>query len=108
MITRIVKLTFKEEHIPRFISIWNESKTKIKAFEGCNFVEMLQSNNPNNVCFTYSMWDSEDALNSYRNSELFHNTWAKTKVLFDDKPEAWSTESRGFVGQLKKKNDEED
>lgn len=104
MITRIVKLTFKEEHIPKFILIWKESKAKIAAFEGCNFVEMLQSKNPENICFTYSLWDSEEALNKYRHSELFQNTWAKTKVLFDGKPEAWSTESHGFEGQLKKES----
>jgi len=108
MITRIVKLTFKKEHIPKFISIWKESKAKIAAFQGCNFVEMYQSKQPENVCFTYSLWDSEAALNNYRHSELFQNTWAKTKVLFDDKPEAWSNESHGFEGQLKKDHHEKD
>ena len=106
MINRIVKLTFKEKNIPLFISIWNESRAKIAAFEGCHFVEMLQSKNPQNVCFTYSLWDNEEALNDYRHSELFQQTWAKTKVLFDGKPEAWSTASHGFEGQLKKEKNE--
>ena len=106
MITRIVKLTFKDKHIAQFISIWEESRTLISAFEGCHFVEMFQSKNPSNICFTYSIWDDEEALNAYRHSELFQRTWAKTKVLFDDKPEAWSTESRGFEGQLVKSKDE--
>jgi len=103
MITRIVKLTFKEEYIPQFMSIWEESRAQIAAFEGCHFVEMFQSKNPSNICFTYSIWEEEDALNTYRHSELFQKTWAKTKVLFDGKPEAWTTESRGFEGQLEKK-----
>lgn len=106
MITRIVKLVFKDEHIPKFKEIWEESKTKIAAFDGCHFVEMLQSKHPENICFTYSIWDDEDALNNYRHSELFQKIWARTKVLFDGKPEAWSTESRGFEGLLKKDNDE--
>jgi len=108
MITRIVKLTFKKEHIPKFISIWNESREKIAGFEGCHFVEMLQSKHPEYICFTYSIWDDEEALNNYRHSELFQKTWAKTKVLFDGKPEAWSTESRGFEGHLKKDKHETD
>jgi heme-degrading monooxygenase HmoA len=103
MITRIVKLTFKTEHIPKFKAIWNESKAKIAAFHGCHFVEMLQSVHPENICFTYSVWDNEEALNDYRHSELFKHTWAKTRVLFDGKPEAWSTKSRGFEGQVIKK-----
>ena len=106
MITRIVKLTFKKEHIDTFKSIWSESKARIAAFEGCHFVEMLQSKNPENVCFTYSLWDDENALNKYRHSELFQMTWARTKILFDDKPEAWSTVSHGFEGLMKKENDE--
>jgi heme-degrading monooxygenase HmoA len=108
MITRIVKLTFKLENISKFIAIWNESREKIAGFDGCHFVEMLQSKNPENICFTYSIWDNEDALNNYRHSELFQSTWAKTKVLFDGKPEAWSTSSKGFEGQLLKDNNEAD
>ncbi len=42
--------------------------------------------------FTYSYWESEAHLNTYRHSDLFRETWAKTKVLFADKPEAWSIE----------------
>lgn len=107
MITRIVKLSFKNENLPIFKLIWAESKTKIADFDGCHFVEMLQSKNPQNICFTYSVWDNEDALNKYRHSELFKQTWAKTKILFNDKPEAWSTTSHGFEGLLKKENNEE-
>ena len=100
MIKRIVKLTFKKDKLADFIDIWNESKTRIAAFPGCHNVEMLQSIEPPNICFTYSLWDDEEALNNYRHSELFKTTWAKTKVLFDGKPEAWSTNSRGFEGHV--------
>ena len=106
MITRIVKLTFKKDNISKFMAIWNESRHKIAGFDGCHFVEMLQSKNPENICFTYSIWNNEEALNNYRNSDLFKKTWAKTKILFDGKPEAWSTNSRGFEGQLIKENNE--
>ena len=108
MITRIVKLTFKKENIDTFKEIWKESKSKIAAFEGCHFVEMLQSKDPDTICFTYSLWDDEAALNRYRHSELFQATWAKTKILFDGKPEAWSTTSHGFEGKMKKNNHEGD
>jgi hypothetical protein len=30
-------------------------------------------------------------LEAYRSSELFEQTWAETKILFDDRPQAWST-----------------
>jgi heme-degrading monooxygenase HmoA len=102
MITRFVKLTFKEDKIEDFIKIWNESRNKIAAFYGCNFVEMHQARVPDNVCFTHSVWESEEALNAYRHSELFQNTWAKTKVLFNDRPEAWSLNTHGHEGSIGK------
>ena len=108
MITRIVKLTFKEDKKDDFIEIWNSSRVLIQANPGCNFVEMMQSSEPENVFFTYSIWDSEDDLNAYRRSELFGKVWKKTKALFDDKPQAWTTKSHGFEGKLNKNPDEKD
>tara|TARA_B110000977_G_C11038501_1_gene477994 strand:+ start:196 stop:492 length:297 start_codon:yes stop_codon:yes gene_type:complete len=91
MITRIVKLSFKEQHIEEFKAIFEESKQKIISQEGCLKAEMLQDISAKNVFFTYSWWESEEDLNKYRNSELFAGVWAKTKILFNDKPIAWST-----------------
>jgi heme-degrading monooxygenase HmoA len=92
MIIRIVKLTFKPEFIADFIKIFDESKTLISNFEGCQQVELLNDITNKNIFFTYSYWQDENALNTYRESELFKNVWAKTKILFDDKPNAWSVE----------------
>jgi quinol monooxygenase YgiN len=90
MIKRIVKLTFDPHHLEDFRQIFAESKQKIGAFEGCHHVELLQGIQPDNVFFTFSVWDDEAALDRYRQSELFKTTWAKTKILFTDKPAAWS------------------
>lgn len=92
MIIRIVKLSFHTEHISTFKTIFEGSKHKICAQEGCHRVEMLQDINEPNVFFTYSWWDSQEHLNRYRHSKLFENVWAETKILFNDKPMAWSTE----------------
>ena len=108
MITRFVKLTFKQEHIHEFISIWHESRDKIADFEGCHFVEMHQARSPDNVCFTHSLWDSEEALNAYRHSELFAMTWARTKILFDGRPEAWTLDTHGHRGLIHKSGDNGD
>jgi heme-degrading monooxygenase HmoA len=40
-----------------------------------------------------SFWETEEALELYRSSELFRSTWAKTKLLFDEKPQANSYSS---------------
>jgi quinol monooxygenase YgiN len=90
MIKRFVKMTFKPENIERFKDIFNASKDLIAAMEGCNHVELLQDINNPTIFFTLSIWDDPKYLEAYRQSALFEGVWAKTKVLFDAKPEAWS------------------
>jgi quinol monooxygenase YgiN len=90
MIKRFVKMTFKPENIETFKNIFESSKNLIAARDGCRHVELLQDINDPCVFFTLSMWDDPQNLEAYRQSELFTGVWAKTKILFDAKPEAWS------------------
>lgn len=90
MIKRIVKLTFQEEKTNDFLKVFEESKNKIRAVEGCQHMELLQSIDEENVFFTYSYWNNSEALENYRNSPLFKETWKQTKVLFSKRAEAWS------------------
>lgn len=89
---RIVKMTFRAEEIDPFLVIFEQAAPQIRTFPGCEGLQLLRSREPANVLFTYSTWADELALNSYRHSELFQTTWAKTKVLFADRPQAWSTD----------------
>lgn len=92
MFVRIVKMGFQEEKIPEFLSNFEENKEKIRGFQGCKFLELYRDKHNTNRFFTYSYWENEEALENYRNSELFKAVWAKTKVLFNEKPEAWSVD----------------
>lgn len=83
-------MTFLPEKVEAFKAVFEASKEKIRAFDGCNHLELLAVDNHPEVMMTYSWWDNADALENYRHSELFTTTWAKTKVLFNGKPEAWS------------------
>jgi heme-degrading monooxygenase HmoA len=93
MITRIVKLTFKEEEIGQFLDFFNTINTRVSRFEGCNGMRLLQDIHQPHVVFTYSYWTSEAALNNYRDSELFGGVWSTIKPWFGGKPEAWSVET---------------
>ncbi len=92
MIRRIVKLTFQDDKVDEFKALFHSRKEKIVSSKGCHSVDLLQHIQKPNVFFTYSFWESEEDLNAYRHSELFAETWAKTKSMFADKPKAWSTE----------------
>lgn len=93
MLIRYVKMTFQAEKISDFLEIFETSKEQIKAMEGCQYLELMRDINKPEVFMTHSHWLSENDLNNYRESELFKNTWSKTKVLFADKPMAFSVES---------------
>ncbi len=97
MIVRIVQMSFREEEVDNFLALFNERKQRIRHFDGCNQLELLQDANHSNIYFTYSIWESEKHLDHYRFSEFFKDTWTKTKALFNDKPQAWSLNSNGKV-----------
>lgn len=90
MIKRIVKLTFRSDRIADFLQVFEESKSAIRQSEGCLHVELLQDVLHPHQFFTFSLWENEEALDRYRHSEIFMATWARTKVFFADKPEAWT------------------
>lgn len=90
MLIRIVKMTFKPEKLEEFLALFELVKHKIRDTEGCQHLELMQDYDQPHILSTYSVWQSKEALNNYRHSELFKTTWAKTKVLFDDKPLAFS------------------
>lgn len=85
-------MSFAEENVEAFLENFHNNKEKIRAVDGCQFLELLRDKDNTNQFFTYSYWTEQTDLENYRQSELFKGVWAKTKVLFNDKPQAWSVE----------------
>lgn len=85
-------MSFEPAKIEEFLANFDAKKTHIRNFEGCEFLELYRDKQKTNIFFTYSFWNSESDLEHYRTSELFKSVWAETKVLFNDKPEAWSVD----------------
>lgn len=83
-------MEFVEERVPDFLKIFAASRTAIRSFPGCTRLQLLQENADSCVFFTYSHWETETQLNSYRDSDLFEEVWGDTKKLFRARPEAWS------------------
>jgi quinol monooxygenase YgiN len=93
MLIRYVRMTFQADKLTEFEEIFTSSKYKIRAMQDCCHLELMRDINQPNIYITHSQWESETDLNNYRNSELFKTTWAKIKVLFAEKPLAFSVES---------------
>ncbi len=81
---------FHPEKSEDFLELFDEVFPKISKFPGCTKLELLRDLKDPAIFFTYSFWDRPESLELYRNSELFKSTWARTKVLFAHKAQAWS------------------
>jgi quinol monooxygenase YgiN len=93
MLVRLVKMTFREAEIENFKAIFSRSRAHIRAFPGCHHLELWQDQNQPHVFFTHSHWEDIDALEAYRRSPLFQETWQQTKPLFAEPAQAWSLRS---------------
>ena len=89
---RIVKMEFQKDKIEVFLSDFDKVKDKIRNQPGNKLLEMYRDKNNTNIFFTYSYWENESDLENYKKTELFKSVWAKTKVLFNAKAQAWSVD----------------
>lgn len=92
MITRLVRLCFNDNYIEDFKELFENVSSEIKDQPGCNSANLLQDVNRPNIFFTKSLWDSEEQLNNYRDTEVFRSIWETIKPNFIEKPQAWSTQ----------------
>lgn len=92
MIVRIVKLTFKAEAVATFQKLFVGWKPRIRSSHGCEHLELLHDVEDPRIFFTYSQWTGSEALEAYRNSEVFDSVWPTVKALFDAPAEAWTVD----------------
>lgn len=90
MLLRTVRMTFRPDRLDDFLALFAEARPKIAAAPGCRRLELWQDARFPNVLSTYSEWDGPEALEAYRRSDLFRQTWARTTPLFAAAPVAHS------------------
>ncbi len=102
MITRIVKLEFKEDKLEDFLRFFDTIKHKVNSFPGCYGMKLYQDINSSTTVMTYSHWESQEDLDNYRTSDTFGAVWPKIKPWFNAKPEAWSVNAyfNGFEDKV--------
>jgi quinol monooxygenase YgiN len=91
MLIRTVRMTFHPDKVEDFLKNFEANKNSIRNYPGCQHLELWQDFSEKNIFMTYSHWESEEALNKYRDSELFKSVWTFTKALFSEKPMAFSS-----------------
>jgi len=83
-------MTFHPDALETFLEIFDASSPNILAFPGCHHLELWQDPRYEGVVTTYSHWTDAEALDTYRHSELFRETWSRTRRLFAAPPVARS------------------
>jgi quinol monooxygenase YgiN len=90
MIIRLVQLTISTSQIEQFLELFEASKERIRSSPGCLELTLLQDVQDPQRISTLSKWESEDALNAYRSTDFFRETWAASKAMFSDRAKAVS------------------
>ncbi len=83
-------MTFAPGKVDQFLTHFDEAAPHIRSVPGCRHLELWQDADAPTVCTTYSQWESAEALDEYRDSDLFRHTWSTVKPLFAERPRARS------------------
>lgn len=90
MLLRTVRMTFDPGRLADFLGVFAEARPRIAAAPGCRHLELWRDARFPNVLTTFSRWDDAEALEAYRRSDLFRETWARTTPMFAAPPVAHS------------------
>jgi len=83
-------MRLRSDAIDDFLDCFDERAPEIRAFPGCRRLELWRDVDASAAFTTHSQWSAPDALEEYRDSELFARTWATMEPLFSEQPEAHS------------------
>lgn len=90
MVRRIVRLEFDPERVTEFTEFFAKNRPTIASFPGCVSLDLFKDAALPNVYYTFSLWESEAALEAYRHSDTFRLLWSFAKARFAGKPLAYS------------------
>ena len=89
-IVRIVTMTFLEKELSSFERLFKERSGAIRDSPGCLELHLLRDVENPTVMTTFSVWTSKEALDAYRSTELFKETWSVARKKFAAPPVATS------------------
>jgi len=101
-ILRIVRMVFDPARLSEFHEVFDANKVQIGNFPGCLHLELHGDLKDERVRYTHSLWQSEEDLETYRQSDLFRGAWAISKTLFVEKPQAFSLVKREEIERVVK------
>ena len=83
---------FTEAGVGEFLEIFRNNMAAIRAFEGCDHLELMKDMDDPLTYTTLSYWKDSESLEKYRKSELFGGVWGSVKTLFSERSQAFTLE----------------
>ncbi len=90
MIVRIVRMVFPPDLREPIAQKLLAQAPKVRAFAGCEGLALHLDSERSGVFYSISRWASLEALETYRNSELFRTFWAELRPHFIEPPQAFT------------------
>ena len=92
VIVRYVELRIQIEKVEEVRQLLKAQAPLVRSQDGCFHLEINESIDEAGLFSTYSYWTGVDALNLYRQSDVFRDFWNRVKPLFRE-----SAHARSFV-----------
>ncbi len=89
-VTRLVRIYFQPDKVDEFLAFYQQLRPQIARQPGCISVQLLRQANDPAAFATWSVWESQAALDAYRTSEFFRSFWPQVKTWFRQPAEAVS------------------
>lgn len=90
MIVRLVALKIQLDKVEEFKQFFGTIYDGIRAAQGCLSLRVVADLEGLGEFFTVSEWESAAALEAYKNTAFFRETWPRVKTFLRDKPWAQS------------------
>lgn len=93
MITRITKFQVKPELSEEFESFVHQFKDELMSTEGCRHFDILKDKENNKQLFMFMIWQEDDFLDQFRQSDLNKLLVGKLNYFSEKEPSSWTVET---------------
>jgi len=90
MIVRLVSLKIHPDKVEEFKQFFETIYDRIREAQGCLSLRVVADLEGLGEFFTVSEWESPAALEAYKDSAFFRETWPRVKTFLRDRPWAQS------------------
>jgi quinol monooxygenase YgiN len=96
VIVRLVRLKVDPKKVEEFKALFESLYDGIRAHRGCISLRLITDLEGLGEFFTLSEWESPEALEAYRQSFFFRETWPRVKAFLKEK--AWAQSFHILLG----------